>query len=115
VERAEPRDGRVEPLERLAADGGRELPAVAPGEGRFVQDQAAAGLADRAHDRGHVPRQQRAQVDDLERPGDPDAVRDDGGVPAFARDPRLADRERVVALWHWAARRAVEQLVLEVE
>src|SRR5437868_8486070 len=52
-------DRRVEPVECLVLDHGRELRAETAANDRLVRDDAAVRLLDRAHERGLVARLQR--------------------------------------------------------
>ena len=68
VEAADPENRRLEGVEALLGDPGRDLGAHAEVGVRLVGDDDATGLADRLEDRLHVERREGAQVDDLDAP-----------------------------------------------
>ena len=121
--------GRVEVLERLLGDRRGDLGAEAAGVRVLVEDDHLRRLLDRLEHRLAVPRDDRAQVDDLRRDAvllgdlvrrlvgrvDHRAPRDDGDVVALAVDARLPERDRVALVRHLALDPAVQVLVLEVE
>ena len=68
VEAADPQHRRLQGVEALLGDPGRDLGAHAQVDVRLVGDDRAAGAAYGLVDRRHVERRERAQVDHLERP-----------------------------------------------
>ena len=103
-------DRRLEMVEAALLDQRGQFGAEARGAGRFLDDQAAAGLLHRFLDRLDVERDQGAQVDDLgvdaifldrgERDMDHRAVGQHGQRLARADDRRLAERDGVMAVGH---------------
>ena len=105
--RADAADRHAQDVVELLARPRGDLGAGAEVLDGLVDDEQPAGALGRAQDRLHVERDERAQVDDLERgrgllgrlqalaqhlaPGD------DGDVVAGARDARLAERQRILA------------------
>src|SRR4051794_21151303 len=66
VETTHPQHRRLQRVEALLADPGGDLRAHAEIDVRLMDDDGAAGLAHRLHDRTHVEWRQRAQVDNLD-------------------------------------------------
>ena len=117
---------RVEILEGLLGDRRRDLGAEPAGERVLVQDDHLRRLSHRGEHGLPVPRQDRAQVDDLDRHVvalaggllgrvDHRAPGDDRDVVALPVDARLADRDRVALVGHLALDPPVQVLVLEEE
>ena len=118
-------DRRVEPVERLVLDDGRDLGAEAHPRDGLVRDDAAVRLLDGLDDRLLVERLERPWVDDLDRDAllleliggverlvDESAGRDDGDVLALPHHPRLAERDRLELVRHLFLE-AVQRPVLE--
>src|SRR4051794_13811535 len=125
VGRRDAADGSVEVLERAVGDERRDLGAGGARRVRLVDDEHLARLAHRGEDRLLVERDERAQVEHLDRGAvevlgrlergvDHRAVRDDREVGAGSRDAR-GERRRVEAVVDLAADAPVEVLVLEVD
>ena len=129
VRRRHPHHRRVEILEALLADRRRDLGAEAGRARVLVQHEQLAGARDGGEHRLAIPRDDRAQVDHLDRRAvlgrhggrglvgrvDHRAPRHDRQVGAGAVHAGLAERRRVVGVGHLALDAAVQVLVLEVE
>src|SRR6185503_7084188 len=130
VVRRHPHDRPVEPLERLLVDARRDLAGDPAGAGIFVHDQDFVGLLHRRHDGGIVHRQERPQVDHLdrqpvgllervrrlERLPHRGAVGDDRQVLPFPRRSRFTDRrEDLFAFRQLVLDPAIQPLVLEIQ
>src|SRR3989442_740717 len=127
VVRRDAAHGRLEVEESALHDGRGDLGAGPEDSRRLVDDNGAAGLADRGDDRLAVERGDREQVDHLgldpvlglehvgRLPGDPQhsAVRDEREIDSLADDPRAADREGLGILGNLLLRGLVERLRLE--
>src|SRR5690606_475853 len=105
-------DRRLQVIEAVLLDEGRELRAEAAGQRRLVHDDTTPRLPDRGCDRVEIVRNQCPQVDDLgvhagflrgsERHMHHRAVGEHRRLPAFAPDRRLAQRHDVVTGRHVA-------------
>src|SRR5213080_2139274 len=127
VRRGDPLDRSIEVLEGLLGDRRGDLAAEAAGMRVLVQDDRLRGLPHRLEDRLLVPRDQRAQVEDLDGDvflpellrrlvGCPDhrAPGDDGDVVALAMNASLPEGRLVALVRNLGLDAAVEVLVLEV-
>ena len=115
----------LERMEALLRDDGADVCRNAAARIRFVHDHEAAGILDAFEDRLLVERRRRARIDQVAGDaflrqrvdhlfGEDDhaADRDHRDVFTFAQQVRLAKRDRVRTVGHFALAR-VERLVLE--
>src|SRR5881409_1023688 len=130
VVRRHPHDGAVQPREGLLVDARGDLARQATGARVLVYEEHLVGLLHRPHDRGVIHRQQRPEVEHLdretvvlrqlvgrlERLPYRGPVGDDGQVLPLAGDPRLADGSEDLLLFRQRLLDpAVQPFVLEVD
>ena len=114
---------RLQVEQRLLGEDRRQLGRVAARPRRLLHEDDAAGLRSRGEQRFLVERLQRAQVEHLDRGVElvgralaerhHRAVGDERHVAPLAREPRLPERDDVLAVRHLAALGPVDELRLE--
>src|SRR5437773_3245275 len=125
-----PHDRPVEPLERLLVEARGDLARDATGPRVLVHDQHLIRLLHRRDDRRVIEREQRPQIEHLDRHAvflvelvggfqrfpQRGAVTDDGKMLAFACHPRLPDRrENFFALGQLFLDTPIQPFVLEIQ